>query len=100
MNTHTRKQILTIMAPYHKRGIPYRKKQVKRLLMIFEDIFHHEPNVAEQLNRVGRRQLIGYWERTKEEGEQVRREKYAILKLFFETANLKVRVPIPKRIKQ
>ncbi|MCA0935313.1 hypothetical protein LCL85_07080 [Vibrio alginolyticus] len=96
MNLHTKKQILTIMAPYHKRGIPYRKKQVKRLLMILDDIFCHEPYVAEQINRVGRRQLIGYWERTKEEGEQVRREKYAILKLFFETANLAVRVPKPK----
>ncbi len=85
------------MAPYHKRGIPYRKKQVKRLLMIFEDIFRHEPYVVEQLNRIGRRQLIGYWERTKEEGDQVRREKYAILKQFFEIANLKVRVPIPKK---
>lgn len=84
------------MASYHKRGIPYRKKQVKRLLMIFEDIFRQEPYVAEQLSRVGRRQIIGYWERTKEEGEQVRREKYAILRLFFETANLSVRVPRPK----
>ncbi len=67
--------------------------------MILDDIFRHEPYVAEQLNRIGRRQIIGYWERTKGEGEQVRREKYAILKLFFETANLKVRVPMPKRAK-
>ncbi len=96
MNAHTKKQILTIMAPYHKRGIPYRRKQVKRLLMILDDIFQHEPYVAEQINRVGRRQIIGYWKRTKGEGEQVRREKYAILKLFVETANLKVKVPKPK----
>ncbi len=96
MNAHTKKQILTIMGPYRKRGIPFRQKQVKRLLMIFDDIFRHEPHVAEQLNRIGRRQLVGYWERTKDEGERVRREKYAILKLFFETANLKVKVPRPK----
>lgn len=96
MNAHTKKQVLTIMAPYHKRGIPYRKKQVKRLLMILDDIFKHEPYVAEQLERVGRRQIVGYWERTKDESAQVRREKYAILKLFFETANLKGNVPRPK----
>ncbi len=84
------------MAPYNKRGIPYRKKQVKRLLMILDDIFKHEPYVAEQLKRVGRRQIIGYWQRTKHESAQVRREKYAILKLFFEKANLKGNVPRPK----
>ncbi len=87
------------MAPYIKPGIPYRKKQVKRLMTILDDIFRHEPYVAEQLNRIGRRQIIGYWERTKEEGEQVRREKYAILNMFFEKANLKVRVPIPKNVR-
>ncbi|NVC96130.1 hypothetical protein FC650_21520 [Vibrio natriegens] len=100
MNGHTKKQILTIMAPYHKPGISYRKKQVKRLLAILDDIFRHEPYVGENLNRVGRRQLIGYWERTKNEGERVRQEKYAILKLFFENTNLKVRVPKPKSNKQ
>ncbi len=97
MNAHTEKQIRAIMAPYRKAGIPYRKKQMKRLMMILDDIFRHEPYVAEQLNRIGRRQIIGYWERTKEEGDQVRREKYAILNMFFEMANLKVRVPIPKK---
>ncbi|MGR5130789.1 hypothetical protein [Vibrio alfacsensis] len=96
MNRQTKKQILTIMAPYHKRGIPYRKKQIKRLLMILDDIFKHEPYVAEQLKRVGRRQIAGYWERTKHESAKVRKEKYAILKLFFETANLKGNVPRPK----
>ncbi len=99
MNAHTEKQIRAIIAPYIKPGIPYRKKQVKRLMTILDDIFRHEPYVAEQLNRVGRRQIIGYWERTKEEGDQVRREKYAILKMFFEMANLKVRVPEPRRVK-
>ncbi len=86
------------MAPYIKPGIDYRRKQVKRLMTILDDIFRHEPYVAEQLNRIGRRQLIGYWERTNEEGNQVRREKYAILKMFFEMANLKVRVPEPRRV--
>ncbi|YCO02632.1 hypothetical protein ACB087_19595 [Vibrio sp. VNB-15] len=35
MNKHTQRQILSVMAPYQKRGIPYRAKQVKRLLMTF-----------------------------------------------------------------
>ncbi|WP_045397785.1 hypothetical protein [Vibrio campbellii] len=97
MNKHTQRQILSVMAPYQKRGIPYRAKQVKRLLMIFDDIFRHEPYVAEQLNRVGRRQIIGYWERSRGDSEQVRQEKYAILKWFFEHTDLKVRVPISKK---
>ncbi len=95
MNRHTKKQILTVMAPYHKRGIPYRRKQIKRLITILDDIFLHEPYLGEQLQKVGKRQIIGYWQRARGESAQVRAEKYAILKLFFETARLTGRVPKP-----
>ncbi len=96
MNRNTKKQILTVMAPYHKRGIPYRRKQIKRLIVILDDIFLHEPYLGEQLQKVGKRQIIGYWQRTRSESARVRAEKYAILTLFFETAQLNGRVPRPK----
>ncbi|MGR5318928.1 hypothetical protein [Vibrio sp. PNB22_1_1] len=96
MNGHTKKQILVIMAPYRKRGIAYRSKQIQRLLLILDDIFRHEPYAAEQLHRIGRRQIIGYWQRTQHDSAQTRREKYAILKRFFDMANLKVTVPRPR----
>ncbi|GEA49265.1 hypothetical protein VIN01S_00690 [Vibrio inusitatus NBRC 102082] len=96
MNPNTFKQIYTTMTPYLKRGIPFRRKQVKRLVAIFEDIFTHEPYLNEHLDRVGKRQIIGYWRRTEHEGENVRKEKHAILSRFFTAARLKGKVPKPK----
>ncbi|EDL53834.1 hypothetical protein VSAK1_10368 [Vibrio mediterranei AK1] len=87
---------MTIMASYQKPGIAFRRKQVTRLLAILEDIFQHEPYLGEQLHKVGKRQIIGYWQRTRHESTQTRKEKYAILKLFFEQAHLRGRVPFPK----
>ena len=84
------------MAPYRKKGIPFRQKQLKRLLSILEDIFRHEQNLGENFQKIGKRQIIGYWERTKHESAQTRREKYAVLKLFFEQGNLRGKVPFPK----
>ncbi len=96
MNKNTFSQVMTIMAPYRKKGIPFRQKQIRRLISILEDIFQHEKYLGEQLHKVGRRQIIGYWERTKHESNQTRKEKYAILKLFFEQAHFRGRVPFPK----
>ncbi|MBE3868273.1 hypothetical protein HJ160_03825 [Vibrio parahaemolyticus] len=83
MNPTTFKQIHQVMAFYNKRGIPYRRKQLQRLMTILDDIFAHEPYLGEQIHRIGRRQVIGYWERTKHESSQVRKEKYRILEIFF-----------------
>ncbi|GEM78507.1 hypothetical protein [Vibrio superstes] len=96
MNPTTYKQIRTVMAPYVKKGIPYRKKQLKRLLAIIEDIFEHEPYLNENLSRVGRKQMMGYWRRTAHETHKTRKEKYDVLKLFFDAAQLKRKVPCPK----
>ncbi len=96
MKQNTYKQIITIMAPYLKKGIPFRRKQVNRLLAIYEDIFVHEPNLNQEISRVGRRQFIGYWERTKHETKTVRKEKYSVLCTFYSKANLPGRVPHPK----
>lgn len=96
MNQTTKRQILTLMAHYNKPGIQFRRKQIRRLLSIFDDIFQHEPYLGEHLHKVGKRQLIGYFERTRHESDKTRLEKYQILKLFFSSANLKGRVPHPK----
>lgn len=96
MSPHTHKKIMAVMSSYLKRGIPFRKKQVRRLLAILDNIFLHEPNVGESLEKVGRRQIIGYWERTKSESVSVRLEKYQILNLFFAKAGLKGKVPKPR----
>ncbi|MFA0633116.1 hypothetical protein AB4549_10310 [Vibrio breoganii] len=96
MKKNTYKQMATLMAPYLKKGIAYRQKQFRRLLAIYEDIFAHEPYLNDEISRVGRRQIIGYWERTKEESSAVRKEKYQVLCLFYSKANLLGKVPKPK----
>lgn len=93
MNQTTYKQIMTIMAPYNKKGVPYRAKQMKRMIKIFEDIFEHEPYLHQQLEGVGYRQLTGYFRRHCGESLKTRKEKYQILKLFFAYSNLRVRIP-------
>lgn len=85
------------MLPYTKKGKKslYKKKQMKRLIAIIDDIFQHEGMA--QLDSIGKRQLIGYWRRTEHEQFETRRAKYTILKIFFALYHPKVRVPIPKK---
>lgn len=94
MNQHTYRQIRTIMAPYTKKGLPYRTKQVKRLTSIFEDIFEHEPYLHEKIEGVGYRQITGYFRRISDQSLKTRKEKYRVLRLFFAFANIKVRIPV------
>ncbi|GEA59181.1 hypothetical protein [Vibrio comitans] len=96
MNSNTVRQIHAVMRHYKKPGIAYRQKQVKRLIEIFDDVFKHEKNLGEQLERVGRKHLIGYWRRTEHESPTVRKEKYRVLVYFVEQANLSIKVPMPK----
>ncbi|MBE4219040.1 hypothetical protein [Vibrio parahaemolyticus] len=85
------------MLPYTKKGkkSTYKKKQMKRLVAIIDDIFQHEGMA--RLDSIGRRQLIGYWKRTENEQFETRRAKYTILKKFFALYNPKVTVPEPKK---
>lgn len=84
-----------VMRTYTSKGrkSQYKKRQMKRLYLIFEDIFRAEG--TERLEAIGRRQIIGYWRRNSD-SEKVRYEKYLILRLFFEKFNVKVTVPKPK----
>ncbi|CDU11733.1 conserved hypothetical protein [Vibrio coralliirubri] len=94
MNRITYKQIMTIMAHYNKKGLPYRAKQVKRLIRLFEDIFEHESYLHQKIEGIGYRQLTGYFRRHSAESLKTRKEKYQILRVFFAYADIKVRVPI------
>ena len=96
MDSKTYALIRMTMVEYIKKGSKssYKKVQMKRLIAIIENIFEHER--CTDLNAVGRRQIIGYWRRTSHESEKTRREKYTILKKFFEMYNGKVTVPQPR----
>ena len=96
MDSKTYALIRMSMIDYIKKGTKssYKKVQMKRLIVIIENIFEHEK--CTDLNAIGRRQIIGYWRRTSHESEKTRREKYTILKKFFEMYNGKVTVPQPR----
>ncbi len=98
MHSKTYALIRMTMIEYIKKGSKssYKKVQMKRLIAIIENIFEHEK--CTDLNAIGRRQLIGYWRRTSQESDKTRREKYTILKKFFEIYNVKVTVPQPKEL--
>ncbi|MCE7626315.1 hypothetical protein [Vibrio cholerae] len=85
------------MLPYTKKGkkSTYKKKQMKRLIAIIDDIFQHEGMA--KLDTIGKRQLIGYWRRTEHEKFETRRAKYTILKKFFALYHPQVTVPEPKK---
>ncbi|MEZ8196957.1 hypothetical protein [Vibrio cortegadensis] len=97
MHHKTNSFIRQIMITYSHKGKKslYKKKQMKRLISILDDIFSHEG--IQQLSIVGRKQLIGYWRRTEHEKYETRRAKYCILYRFFSLYNPQVTVPEPKK---
>ncbi|MEZ8495222.1 hypothetical protein AB6C81_23550 [Vibrio splendidus] len=97
MHYKTHAFIRQIMITYSHKGkkSTYKKKQMKRLISILENIFLNEG--TQDLSSIGRKQLIGYWHRTEGEKNETRRAKYCILKRFFCEYNLKVTVPEPKK---
>lgn len=96
MHNQTFKKIHLAMHEYTAKGTKsgYKKKQMKRLVSIFEDIFENEQD--SRLEAIGRRQIIGFWRRTEHEANKTRLAKYQILKRFFESFNKRVTVPKPK----
>ncbi|MCG3861768.1 MULTISPECIES: hypothetical protein [Vibrio] len=96
MNRQTVKSIYQSMSEYYRKGKKsgYKKKQMKRLIRIIQDILQNEG--TSQIKTIGKRQIIGYWRRTEHESPQTRREKYNILKKYFEVTNEKIKVPQPR----
>lgn len=64
MNKATYSQIQAVMRHYLKPGVPYRRKQVNRLVAMLDNIFIHEKNLGDSIERLGRKHIIGYWRRT------------------------------------
>ena len=99
MSPESFKIIEIAMHIYRRRGATeYRKRQYKRLLGALKDIFEHEPNCYGNINKVGRKQLIGYWRRNEHISQKVRIEYYRVLSDFFEILDTQIRVPKPRKI--
>lgn len=84
---------------YRRQGAsPYRRRQYRRLLAIINNVLEHEPDCHNDLNRIGRRQIIGYWCRHEHEVQRVRIEKYRIVALLWDAMS-KPAPPKPRIIK-
>ena len=82
---------------YRRRGATeYRKRQYKRLLNALKDIFECEPNLHGNINRIGRKQLIGYWRRHEHLSQKVRVEHYRVIYELFNHLDTQITVPKPK----
>ena len=69
---------------YRRTGATtYHRKQYRRLIDIIDDTLEHETK-CHKISHIGRRQIIGYWERSKTESKNTRLEKWRILSLLFE----------------
>lgn len=97
MSPESFQAIQMAMHIYRRRGATeYRKRQYKRLLNALKDIFEHEPNLHGNINRIGRKQLIGYWRRHEHLSQKVRVEHYRVIYELFEHLEIRVTVPKPK----
>lgn len=90
------RHIYAVMSDYVTKGkkSAYKRKQMRRLINILEDIFEHES--ISRIHAIGRRQIIGYWRRHEHEFQKTRLEKYQILVRFFASYPLTANVKVPK----
>ncbi|MBY5949283.1 hypothetical protein [Photobacterium rosenbergii] len=94
MSPESKKIIDFHFGAYRRQGAKgYRRKQYGRLLNIINDIFDHEPSAQGKLDRIGRKQIIGYWCRTEDETEKTRIEKWRVLAILFKA----LKKPSPPR---
>ena len=100
MQDQTYYKIQQIMLEYTTKGkksTAYKRKQMRRLVVILDEIMKHESSVLD-LNGIGQRQIVSHWKRIEHQNNGVRREKYRILLKFFNKYNPKITVPEPRVI--
>ena len=99
MHNKTAKQIQILMHDYTTKGkkSAYKKKQMKRLFQIIDDIFQHSQ--ITNVERISKKHIIAYYQRIEHETEKTRNEKYQIMKRFFNVLNPALKVPMPRAMK-
>ncbi len=82
MNIKDYQQVKIALSEYRTHGAKsYRKKQFHRVCRILDEILSHEG--LNEISKIGRRQIIGYWIRHENESQQTRLEKWRVLKILF-----------------
>ena len=99
MSPESKKIVDFHLQTYRRQGASaYRRRQYNRLLAILNNVLEHEPTCHNDLNRIGRRQIIGYWRRHEHEVQGVRTEKHRILAYLWNAMSKPV-PPKPRLIK-
>ncbi len=98
MDKKTESLIYQFMHGYWKKGrkCNYKQKQMKRLVQILNDIFENEITVRSDVQRIRPKHITRYYQRTCNEAQKTRLEKYSVLEKFFSLYNPKIRVPKPQ----
>ena len=74
-----------LLHTYKRTGAKsYRRKQVKRLMFMLNNIIQHEKNPTLQLHQLGRKQIIGFWRRHQHLSESTKNEYWRIVEILFE----------------
>lgn len=82
MNLSDYQQVRLVLSDYRAHGAKsYRKKQFQRACSILDEILAYEG--LNEISKLGRRQIIGYWRRHEHESQKTRIEKFRILKILF-----------------
>ena len=85
-----------LLHTYKRTGAKsYRRKQVKRLMFMLNNIIQYEKNPTLQLHQLGRKQIIGFWQRHTHLSESTRNEYWRIMEVLFEQLG-KTKPPKPK----
>lgn len=85
MTPKTHRTVISLMHSYKRTGSKvYRKKQVSRLMSMLNNIFEHEQIQTNELQQLGRKQMIGFWRRHEHLSEKTRKEYWLISHLLFE----------------
>lgn len=83
-----------LLHAYKRTGAKsYRRKQVKRLMFMLNNIIQHEKNPTLQLHQLGRKQIIGFWRRHQHLSESTKNEYWRIVEILFECLG---KAPPPK----
>jgi hypothetical protein len=89
-----------LLHAYKRTGAKsYRRKQVKRLMFMLNNIIQHEKNPTLQLHQLGRKQIIGFWRRHQHLSESTKNEYWRIVEILFECLG-KAPPPKPKKSKK
>lgn len=98
MKPEIQQRIFYLMNDYKRTGAKkYRQKQYGRLMFMLNDMIQYENLNQFELEKIGRKHVIGFWRRHEHLSYQTRKEYWQILNLLYQKLG-KLEPPKPKPI--